>query len=85
MEQTELDKVKKVEMVYMDDGLDKMREMFLNKEVKIYPGDTYRKNGVVVNISKAGVIFHITFSKTDGYEVGKLRFISFERLQFELV
>ena len=52
--------------------------LFLKKEVKIYPGDTYSKYGIVVSVDNAGVTFKITISEDKiQYPVGKLVFIAF--------
>jgi hypothetical protein len=51
---------------------------FIGKEVTIYPGDTRRKMGIVLDITDAGVMFKIT--KADlgsSYTVGEVVFISF--------
>ena len=53
-----------------------MNDEFLNKEVQIYPGDTYSKQGIVRDINNAGVVFEITKSEAHQYTVGKLYFIS---------
>lgn len=63
-----------------------MKEKFLNKEVQIYPGDTYHKYGIVRDINEAGVVFEITRSTADDYKPGALVFIAWSgRLIFELV
>lgn len=72
--------VEKVEMVYLDDGFDKMRENFLNKEVNIFPGDTLSKSGVVIDINPQGVTFHITKSHSDDYLIGQIYFINLNKL-----
>ncbi len=63
-----------------------MKEKFLNKEVQIYPGDTYHKYGIVRDINEGGVVFEITRSTADDYKPGALVFIAWSgRLIFELV
>lgn len=63
-----------------------MNDEFLNKEVQIYPGDTYKKKGIVRDINNAGVVFEITMSESSQYTVGKLHFISWAaNLCFKLV
>lgn len=63
-----------------------MKEKFLNKEVQIYPGDSYSKYGIVRDISEGGVVFEITKSLSNDYTPGALVFIAWSaRLMFELV
>ena len=51
----------------------------IGKEVVIYPGDTYKKKGIIKDITKEGVLFLITESHkySTTYIVGALHFISF--------
>lgn len=51
---------------------------FLNKEVNIFPGDSYSKRGIVKAIDEFGILFLITHThpKVDDYKVGKLHFIN---------
>lgn len=63
----------------------KYREELIGKEVNIYPGDSNKKRGVILDIDDNGVLFQITYySGSDGqYQVGKKYYISFEaRLTF---
>ena len=63
-----------------------MNDEFLGKEVQIYPGDTYKKRGIVRDINPAGVVFEITATEASNYTVGKLHFISWAaNLTFRLV
>lgn len=63
-----------------------MEHEFLGKEVQIYPGDTYKKKGIVRDINSAGVVFEITMTEANNYTVGKLHFISWAaNLTFRLV
>lgn len=65
---------------------DFMKKTFLNKEVQIYPGDTYDKYGIVKDINQAGVIFEITKSSAYNFVPGTIRFISWSyNLHFTLV
>lgn len=51
---------------------------FIGKEVSIYPDDTYRKMGIVLDITDAGVMFKITKAEPgSGYAVGEIVFISY--------
>ena len=51
----------------------------LEKEVVIYPGDTYKKTGIIQEISENGILFLITSydGKDRQYIVNNLHFISF--------
>ena len=62
---------------YQGDGFDTMRDEFLNKNVQIYPGDSRKKFGIVVDINKAGVTFKITKSECEQYMIDDIRFISY--------
>lgn len=65
-----------------------MKETFLNKEVQIYPGDTYSKFGIVRDINENGVVFEITRADSHAYQynkVGDTIFISYSNnLTFKL-
>jgi hypothetical protein len=52
--------------------------MFLDKEVQIFPGDTYKKRGIVKAIDDAGVTILITYynGSDNRFEVGKLQYYS---------
>ena len=61
------------------------KKELIGKEVKIYPGDSNKKRGIILDIDDKGVLFQITYySNNDGqYQVGKKHYISFEaRLTF---
>ena len=63
-----------------------MTRNFENKTVQIYPGDTYKKWGRVIDINSAGVTFEITWSASADYVVGDIYFISYSAgLKFKLV
>lgn len=63
-----------------------MKETYLNKEVQIYPGDTYSKFGIVRDINENGVVFEITRSNVSHYRIGDLVFIAYSNnLTFSLV
>ncbi len=49
----------------------------IGQEVKIYPGDTYKKWGRIIDINDNGVLFQITKSECVNYEEGSIRFISY--------
>ena len=53
-------------------------QSLVGKEVQIYPGDSQKKKGILLEISEQGFLFKITFySGNDSqYGVGKLHFIS---------
>lgn len=63
-----------------------MKEMFLGKEVNIFPGDTNRKFGIVLDINPAGVVFEITgrSEPQPNYFKGQIVFIAMEKLTFIL-
>jgi hypothetical protein len=66
--------------------MDFMKKKFLNKEVQIYPGDTYYKYGIVRDINEAGAVFEITRTNADNYTCGSLHFISWAaNLSFKMV
>ena len=54
-------------------------EHLIGKEVQIYPGDSNKKRGIVLEVYPHGVLFEITYySSVDGqYVVGKQHYISF--------
>jgi hypothetical protein len=55
----------------------------VGKEVRIYPGDTRAKTGVIESITEQGVLFTIKTSQCPSYKVGTLHFIAFSgRLDF---
>ena len=55
-----------------------MAELFLGKEVQLFPGDSDRNYGEVKAVDDNGVVFMITKAVPGtGYTVGKLHFISF--------
>ena len=49
-----------------------MAKMFIDKEVRIFPHDTYYKYGILKGVDESSVVFLITKSEDDGYPVGKL-------------
>lgn len=49
----------------------------IGQEVRIYPSDTHKKQGIVENVEEYGVLFKITKSASPDYKVGTLHFISF--------
>lgn len=60
-------------------------EHLIGKEVQIYPGDTNKKRGIILEIHEHGILFETTYySGTDGqWVVGKQHYISFAaRLTF---
>jgi hypothetical protein len=66
---------------------DYMSKKFLNKQVQLYPNDTYSKFAIVRDINDSGVVFEITKSeRASDYIVGSLVFIAYSaRLNFTLV
>ena len=55
-----------------------MLQKLVGKKFQIYPGDTYKKTGILLEVSDLGFLFKITSysGKDKEYEVGKLHFIS---------
>lgn len=49
----------------------------VGKEVRIYPTDTHKKQGIIESVEAHGVLFKITKSETAAYAVGTLHFIAF--------
>lgn len=49
----------------------------IGEEVQIYPGDTYKKWGRIIEVTDKGVLFEITRSQAQDYSVGSIRFISY--------
>ena len=55
-------------------------------EVAIYPGDTNKKYGKIIDISEQGILFCISKSQDKEYNVGSFHFISFSaRLSFSTI
>lgn len=52
-------------------------EDLIGEEVQIYPGDTYKKWGRIIEVTDKGVLFEITRSHAQDYSVGSIRFISY--------
>ena len=54
-------------------------QLFLNKKVIVYPGDTCKKTAKVIAVDENGVTFEvISYNGSDGvWEPGKLRFIAY--------
>ena len=66
--------------------MSQMSQMFLNKQVQLYPGDTNSKFAIVKEINDAGVVFQITKSDCSDYTKDCMYFIAFSaRLKFKLV
>lgn len=61
-------------------------QIFLNKEVWIYPGDTISKRGIVKEVDDLGVLIEITFDNSanyqhhSGYVVGKTRYMPLDKV-----
>ena len=52
-------------------------EDLIGEVVQIYPGDTYKKWGRIIEVTEKGVLFEITRSEAHDYSVGSIRFISY--------
>ncbi len=57
----------------------KSAELFQDKEVWLFPGDTYKKRGIVVSIDDFGITFKITYynGSDKQYQVGLLYYITY--------
>ena len=62
--------------------MDYLKTKFLNKEVRIYPNDTYYKYGIVRDISDKGVTFEITKTNATTLDVGTFWFVEWTNLTF---
>ena len=69
-----------------NDGLDTLRRTFLNKNVKLYPNDTYYKFGDIIDINLVGIIIKITSVQNDqmDYKKGDTYFIPHEKVVYKL-
>ena len=69
-----------------NDGLDTLRRTFLNKNVKLYPNDTYYKFGDIIDINLVGIIIKITSVQNDqmDYKKGDTYFIPHEKAVYKL-
>ena len=55
-----------------------MITQFINKEVRVYPNDTYKKIAKVIDINPAGVTFLVTESEdSKGWPVNSIKFVAF--------
>ena len=66
-----------------NDGLDTLRRTFLNKNVKLYPNDTYYKFGDIIDINLVGIIIKITSVQMD-YKKDDTYFIPHEKAVYKL-
>ena len=59
--------------------LNKLKEVYLGKEVQLYPNDTVSKYGIIEDINDKGIIIKITEVGriNDAYKVNDICFISF--------
>jgi hypothetical protein len=59
--------------------IEQYKNELIGKEVRIYPGDTYKKQGVILDINDHGVLFRITYyaGSDHQYRIGKKHFISY--------
>lgn len=57
----------------------KCMQDLVGKEVQIYPGDTYKKWGIVLEVNDNGMLFEITRAESGApsYSPGSIRFISY--------
>ena len=54
-------------------------QLFLNKNVMVYPGDTYKKTAKVIAVDENGVTFEVISynGSDDAWKPGKLKFIAY--------
>ena len=52
-------------------------EDLIGEEVQLYPGDTYKKWGRIIEVTDKGVLFEITRSGDQDFSVGSIQFISY--------
>jgi hypothetical protein len=55
------------------------KEIYIGKEIQLYPGDTYKKYGIIENVDDLGWIIKITDMQNEynaPYSVGDKIFIS---------
>lgn len=54
------------------------REIYIGKEIQLYPGDTYKKYGIIENVDDLGWIIKITDTEdcNSRYKIGDRIFIS---------
>jgi len=67
--------------------MEQMIALFKDKEVQVFPGDSYAKFARVVDINPAGVTFIVTKSDApSSWKVGTIKFVAFSaNLSFTLV
>lgn len=51
-------------------------ENYVGRKIQLYPGDTYRKYGIIKMVDDLGWTIEITESRCDSFEVGQEYFIS---------
>lgn len=60
----------------------------VGREVAIFPGDTYKKQGIILEVYEHGILFEITsYTGSDNvYIVGKQHYLAFSaRLTFRVI
>lgn len=57
----------------------KCMQDLVGKKVQIYPGDTYKKWGIVLEVNDNGILFEITEAEkgAPSYQEGSIRFIAY--------
>lgn len=70
-----------------NDGYDELRRTFLNKEVKLFPNDTYWKYGIINDINPSGITIKITTVQNDqtGYKRDDVYFIPHEKAVYAII
>ena len=53
------------------------KNLYLNRKIQLYPGDTYKKFGTITNVDEYGFTVKITEAQPhSGYQKGEEHFIS---------
>jgi len=62
-----------------------MLKEYIGKTIVLFPGDTYHKEGILLNCDNNGILVKITeAAEKASYIEGKIYFISYNRLIFEI-
>ena len=58
--------------------------------IKIYPGDSVQKWGNILHVTKEGIMVKVvkvdqgSWTSSDGWQVGDVQFLSWEKLKFKI-
>lgn len=56
------------------------KENYIGKEIQLYPGDTYKKWGIIEDVDNLGWTIKITDTENDKYRIGDRIFISHSKM-----